>query len=61
MFEKKSTENGISSFQALIIAIVLLSRIAFDTLKDYEKQKAQGIDPVFHERNIGIDNTDVWK
>ncbi len=44
-----------------IIAIVLLSRIAFDTLKDYERQKAQGIDPVFHERNIGIDNTDVWK
>ena len=44
-----------------IIAILLLSRIAFDTLKDYEKQKAKGIDPVFHESNIGVDNTDVWK
>ncbi len=44
-----------------IIAILLLSRIAFNTLKDYEKQKAQGQDPVFHESNIGITNTDVWK
>lgn len=44
-----------------IIAILLLSRIAFDTLKDYEKQKKQGKDPVFHESNIGITNTDVWK
>ena len=44
-----------------IIAIVLLSRIAFDALKDYEAQKAKGIDPVFHEKNIGISNTDVWK
>ncbi len=44
-----------------IIAILLLSRIAFDTLKDYETQKKQGKDPVFHESNIGITNTDVWK
>ena len=44
-----------------IVAIVLLGRIAFDALKDYEKQKAEGKDPVFHEKNIGIDNTDIWK
>ena len=44
-----------------IIAILLLSRIAVDTLKDYEKQKATGLDPVFHESNIGVNNTEVWK
>lgn len=44
-----------------IIAILLLSRIAFAALKDYERQKAEGLDPVFHESNIGLDNTDVWK
>ena len=44
-----------------IIAIVLLSRIAFAALKDYEDQKAKGIDPVFHEQNIGLTDTDVWK
>ena len=44
-----------------IIAILLLGRIAFAALDDYEKQKAQGLDPVFHESNIGLSNTDVWK
>ena len=44
-----------------IIAIVLLSRIAFAALKDYEDQKAKGVDPVFHEQNIGLTDTDVWK
>jgi len=44
-----------------IIAILLLSRIAIAALKDYERQKALGVDPVFHEQNIGLDNTDVWK
>ena len=44
-----------------IIAILLLSGIAIKALADYEKQKARGMDPVFHERNIGLTNTDVWK
>jgi AGCS family alanine or glycine:cation symporter len=44
-----------------IIAIVLLGGIALAALKDYEKQKVEGKDPVFHEKNIGIDNTDIWK
>lgn len=44
-----------------IVAILLLGRIAFRALDDYEKQKAEGLDPVFHESNIGLDNTDVWK
>lgn len=44
-----------------IAAILLLSRIAFRALEDYEKQKAAGLDPVFHESNIGLSDTDVWK
>lgn len=44
-----------------IIAIVLLSGIAVKALKDYEKQKAAGRDPVFREKNIGLNNTSVWK
>ena len=44
-----------------IVAIFLLSRIAIDCLKDYEKQKKEGKDPVFFEGNIGLNNTDVWK
>jgi hypothetical protein len=44
-----------------IIVILLLSGIAIKALKDYERQKAEGKDPVFHETNIGLDNTDVWK
>ena len=44
-----------------IVAIVLLGGIALAALRDYEKQKAKGRDPVFHEKNIGIDNTDIWK
>ena len=44
-----------------IIAILLLGNIAFKTLDDYESQMERGLDPVFHESNIGLDNTDVWK
>ena len=44
-----------------IVAIVLLSGIAFAALKDYEKQKNAGVDPVFREGNIGLNDTDVWK
>ena len=44
-----------------IIAIVLLGRIAFAALDDYEKQKSEGLDPVFYEGSIGLNDTDVWK
>ena len=44
-----------------IIAILMLSNIACSALKDYEEQKARGRDPVFHEKNIGLTNTEVWK
>ena len=44
-----------------IIAILLLGGIAFRALGDYERQAAMGIDPVFHESNIGLSDTYVWK
>ena len=44
-----------------IIAIVLLSRIAFAALSDYEKQLEKGAAPVFREGNIGLSDTEVWK
>lgn len=42
-----------------IIAIFLLRKTLFKILKDYEKQKQEGRDPVFHEDNIGLKDT-VW-
>ncbi len=44
-----------------IIAIILLGGIAIRVLKDYQEQKAQGIDPVFKAEKLGIHNTDLWK
>ena len=44
-----------------IAAILLLGKIAFRALEDYESQKAMGLDPVFHESNIGLNDTEVWK
>ena len=43
-----------------IIAIILLHKTAFACLKDYEAQKAQGKDPVFHPEALGIKNADYW-
>ena len=42
-----------------IIAIFLLRKTLFRTLKDYETQKREGKDPVFCEDNIGLKDT-VW-
>lgn len=42
-----------------IIAIFLLRKTLFKTLKDYETQKKEGKNPVFHEDNIGLKDT-VW-
>ena len=44
-----------------IVVISLLSGISFRALKDYEEQRRLGKNPVFHESNIGLTNTDVWK
>lgn len=44
-----------------IFAILMLGKISFDALKDYDKQKSQGKDPVFLAKNIGLNNTKCWK
>ena len=42
-----------------ITAIFLLGKVAFKCLRDYEKQKKVGKNPVFYEENIGITGT-IW-
>lgn len=44
-----------------IIAILILGKVGVATLKDYEKQKKQGLDPVFDPKAIGIHNADFWE
>lgn len=44
-----------------IISILLLGGIALKVLKDYQDQKAQGLNPTFHAEKLGIKNTDCWK
>lgn len=41
-------------------AILMLQKPAFACLKDYEAQKAMGLDPVFHPEKLGIKNADYW-
>ena len=43
-----------------IIAIVLMHKIAYKCLKDYEQQQDEGKDPVFHPEKLGIKNADYW-
>jgi AGCS family alanine or glycine:cation symporter len=43
-----------------VIAILLLGKVAFKVLKDYEEQRAQGLDPVFKPEKLGIENTEAW-
>lgn len=42
---------------------MILGKVAIDTLKDYEKQNAEGKDPVFKARDIGLNEAelDFWK
>lgn len=44
-----------------LIAISMLSKIAFAALKDYDRQKKQGIEPVFYADSIeGLNNIECW-
>ncbi|WP_349408304.1 alanine/glycine:cation symporter family protein [Pseudalkalibacillus sp. SCS-8] len=43
-----------------LIAITMLGKIAFATLKDYLAQKREGKDPLFDPRTVGLHNTEVW-
>lgn len=44
-----------------IIAILMLRKPAFIAFEDYKRQRKAGKDPVFIAKNIGIENTDLWK
>ncbi|WP_439555326.1 alanine/glycine:cation symporter family protein [Dyadobacter sp.] len=44
-----------------IVAIILLRKPALDALKDYQKQKDAGKDPVFRPEELGIKGTEEWK
>ena len=42
--------------------IILLGGKALKALKDYKKQKKLGVDPVFHAKDVGInENLDYWE
>ncbi|MCG3088875.1 alanine/glycine:cation symporter family protein [Sporosarcina cyprini] len=44
-----------------VIAIVILAKPALVALKDYERQKKAGLDPVFNPKKLGIKNADFWE
>ncbi|HYG07033.1 MAG TPA: alanine/glycine:cation symporter family protein [Stenotrophomonas sp.] len=44
-----------------IIAILILRKPALLALRDYERQKKQGLDPVFDPDALGIKNADLWR
>ncbi|NGZ75955.1 alanine/glycine:cation symporter family protein [Saccharibacillus alkalitolerans] len=44
-----------------VIAILLLAKPALQTLRDYERQKKEGLDPVFDPEKLGIRNAEIWK
>ncbi|MFC0560369.1 alanine/glycine:cation symporter family protein [Halalkalibacter alkalisediminis] len=44
-----------------LIAILILAKPALRTLKDFEEQKKQGLDPVFDPKKLGIKNADFWE
>ena len=45
-----------------IPVIIILGKYAFRALKDYRLQKKAGQDPIFHSKDIGIENElDYWK
>ncbi|GBF12121.1 sodium:alanine symporter family protein [Tepidibacillus sp. HK-1] len=44
-----------------LIAITLLGKYAFDALNDYLKQRKEGKEPVFYQKNIsGLKNVECW-
>lgn len=44
-----------------IISILLLSRIAFKSLRSYERQKKEGKEPEFDPDELNIKNADFWQ
>ncbi len=44
-----------------MVAIILLRKPAFKAWEDYKRQKKEGKTPVFVAKDVGIENTDLWK
>ncbi|WP_208276970.1 alanine/glycine:cation symporter family protein [Massilia oculi] len=44
-----------------VVAIVLLHKVAFKCLRDYEAQKKAGKDPEFDPKALGIENAHYWE
>jgi AGCS family alanine or glycine:cation symporter len=44
-----------------IVAILILQKPALLALKDYERQKKQGLDPVFDPDAVGVRNAQFWR
>ena len=44
-----------------IIAILILQKPALVALRDYERQKKEGLDPTFDPDKLGIRNADYWR
>ena len=44
-----------------VVAIILLRKPALRSLKDYQAQRAAGLDPVFDPKKLGITNADKWE
>lgn len=44
-----------------IIAILFLQKPALAALKDYERQKKAGKNPIFNPKDIGVNNAPIWE
>lgn len=44
-----------------VVAIIIMQKPALKALKDYEKQKKAGKDPVFNPVDLGIKGADFWE
>ena len=44
-----------------VILMLFIMKPALTALKDYEKQKKEGKDPVFDPKALGIKNADFWE
>ncbi len=44
-----------------IIVILRLGGLAIRVRDDYTRQKKAGRDPVFHAKDVGLNNTQQWK
>ncbi|KRE46452.1 hypothetical protein ASG81_11655 [Paenibacillus sp. Soil522] len=65
MVKSKDLTDRLSGFPAFsetqTSIILLLTKPALTVLRDYEKQKKEGKDPVFDTVKLGIKDADFWE